>query len=318
MNIIKDSYSFPLRSRLAPTPSGFLHLGNIFSFVLTWLIIRQHKGTLLLRIDDLDSQRRRIEYLDDIFTTLEWLGIDYDEGASGTEDFLKNFSQGYRISEYEQLLNEFLNISPPLVYACGCSRKEMQNNSLNGLYTGFCRNNKILNQYQIAQKSEMAWRIEVPSTPIRFQDVLKGEISINLAEKMGDFIIKRKDQLPAYQIASLSDDLKYKINFIVRGEDLIDSTAAQLFLALLLKRENFTKILFFHHPLLYEKGEQKMSKSHDSLSIKVLRERLISPKPIIQWIAEQLGIRNSVFTLQNLLEEFSKASIPSHIQCKNM
>jgi glutamyl-tRNA synthetase len=317
MNPNKNNHSFALRSRLAPTPSGFLHLGNVFSFALTWLIVRQQKGSLLLRIDDLDSQRRRIAYLDDIFQTLEWLGIDYDEGASGTEDFLKNFSQEYSISEYEKLLNELLNISPPLVYACSCSRKEIQKNSLNGLYTGFCRSQKILNQHQTAQKSQAAWRIEVPLMPIHFQDVLKGESSINLAEKMGDFIIRRKDQLPAYQIASLSDDLKYRINFIVRGEDLIDSTAAQLFLAQLLKKENFTKTSFLHHPLLYEKGEhkieQKMSKSHDSLSIKALREQLIIPKPIIQWIAEQLGIRSSISTLQHLLEEFELSQIPSKL-----
>lgn len=313
MNTSKYNHFFPLRSRLAPTPSGFLHLGNVFSFVLTWLIVRQQKGTLLLRIDDLDSQRRRIEYLDDIFQTLEWLGIDYDEGAGGTEDFLKNFSQKYRISQYEQLLNELLNISPPLVYACSCSRKEIQNNSLNGLYTGFCRDSKILNQHLIAQKTETAWRIEVPPIPICFQDVFKGEISLNLAEKMGDFIIRRKDQLPAYQIASLSDDLKYGINFIVRGEDLMDSTAAQIFLAQLLRKENFTKISFLHHPLLYEKGEQKMSKSHDSLSVKALREHLISPKPIIQWIAEQVGIKRNIFTLQNLLDEFELSKISSKL-----
>ncbi len=311
MKVKHDTHSPPLRSRLAPTPSGFLHLGNVFSFVLTWLIVRQQKGTLLLRIDDLDSQRRKIAYLDDIFQTLEWLGLDYDEGASGTDDFLKNFSQEYRIHEYEQLLNKLLYLSPPLVYACKCSRKEVQNHSINGLYTGFCRENKILNQRQFSQQNEVAWRIEVPSAPLSFQDIFKGKVSVNLAEQMGDFVIRRKDQIPAYQIASLSDDLTYQINFIVRGEDLMASTAAQLYLAQLLGKENFMKITFLHHPLLYEEGKQKMSKSHDSLSIKILRENLLSPQPIIQWIAKQIGIEKKVSNIENLLEDFEISKLPT-------
>lgn len=285
-----------IRSRIAPTPSGFLHLGNVFSFVLTWLIVRQKEGHLLLRIDDLDLQRRRIEYLDDIFSTLEWLGLDYDEGASGTADFLQNFSQEIRLHEYENLLAQLIK-NQTIVFWCSCSRADIGRN--NGNCIGSCSDNK-------SSIKESALRIEVPTTPIIFQDILKGEMQISLAEKMKNFVLKRKDGMPAYQISSLSDDLKYGINLIVRGEDLIDSTAAQLFLAQLVGRNEFINAHFLHHSLLYEKDQvRKMSKSNNSLSIKSLRTTMLSPKPIFQWLASQFGFSEGVHNLHDLFEEFA-------------
>lgn len=286
----------PIRSRIAPTPSGFLHLGNVFSFVLTWLIVRQKKGYLLLRIDDLDLQRRRIEYLDDIFATLEWLGLDYDEGASGTTDFLQHFSQETRMDDYQRLLNQLVE-KQAKIFPCSCSRADLLHNG--GNCTGGCEGDKL-------SSNEMAWRIGVPATPIVFQDILKGKVCISLAEKMKNFVLKRKDGMPAYQLSSLSDDLKYGINLVVRGEDLIDSTAAQLFLAHLVGGDTFTHAHFLHHALLYEKNQdRKMSKSDGALSIKALRTTIHSPKPIFQWIASQFGFAKNVHNLQDLFDEFT-------------
>ncbi len=284
-----------IRSRIAPTPSGFLHLGNVFSFVLTWLIVRQAEGYLFLRIDDLDLQRRRVEYLDDIFGTLEWLGLDYDEGASGTTDFLQHFSQETRLSDYENLLTQLLE-NKANIFSCSCSRADIQRN--NGSCIGSCSDNK-------SSINGTAWRIEVPSAPIIFQDILKGEMQVSLAEKMQNFVLRRKDAMPAYQLCSLSDDLRYGINLVVRGEDLVDSTAAQLFLAQLIGRNEFTNAHFLHHSLLYEKDQvRKMSKSNNSLSIKSLRTNMRSPKPIFQWLASQFGFPKSINNLHGLFEEF--------------
>jgi glutamyl-tRNA synthetase len=151
---------------------------------------------------------------------------------------------------------------------------------------------------------DTAWRIAVSDAAITFQDELKGEVQIFLEKEMGDFVVKRKDGIPAYQIASLSDDLRYDINLIVRGEDLITSTAAQVYLSQLLDSKEFKEITFLHHPLLYENSDRKMSKSHDSLSIKAIRETMPNPKPIFQWIAQQLGFSGKASNLQELLEEF--------------
>ncbi len=294
-----------IRSRIAPTPSGFLHLGNIFSFILTWLIVRQKEGYLLLRIDDLDIQRRRIEYLDDIFSTLEWLELDYDEGASGTADFLKKFSQETRLSDYENLLTQLIE-NKAYIFQCTCSRTDIQRND--GNCAGMCKNNMLLiNELEkIKTNNNNAWRIEVPSTPIVFQDILKDKVKVSLAEKMGNFVVRRKDGMPAYQVSSLSDDLKYGINLIVRGEDLIDSTAAQIFLAQMLGREKFINTNFLHHALLYEKNQnRKMSKSNNSLSIKVLRENMSSPKPVFRWLASLFGFSENISNLHDLFEEFA-------------
>ncbi len=290
-------------SRIAPTPSGFLHLGNVFSFVLTWLIVRKKQGYLLLRIDDLDSKRRRIEYLDDIFSTLEWLRLDYDEGASGTADFLANFSQETRINDYENILSQLLDKQAP-IFECNCSRTTIQRNAINGLYAGTCRSNILTMNKLSSPKTESAWRISVPVTPIVFQDILQGQMEISLAEKMGDFVVRGKDHLPAYQIASLSDDLRYGINLVVRGQDLINSTAAQVFLAQQLGREEFANTTFLHHALLYESAHHKMSKSAGSLSIKAIRAANPSPQPIFQWLARQFGHSTKVSSLRELLEIF--------------
>jgi glutamyl-tRNA synthetase len=292
-----------IRSRIAPTPSGFLHLGNVFSFVLTWLIVRKKQGYLLLKIDDLDSQRRRMEYVDDIFSTLEWLGLDYDEGASGTSDFLMNFSQESRIHEYENLLHQLIE-KQGLVFECSCSRADIQYNTTNGLYAGTCRRNLLDTNTLGVGKSKTAWRVIVPNEPIRFQDMLKGEIAIPLAENMGDFVVRRKEGTPAYQIASLSDDLRYNINLVVRGSDLINSTAAQVFIAQQADRKEFTKSIFLHHGLLCDNTHQKMSKSAGALSIKAMRAEMSSPRFIFQWFARQFGRSEKVSSLQELLEIF--------------
>lgn len=297
-----------VRSRIAPTPSGFLHLGNVFSFVLTWLIVRQNRGHLLLRIDDLDTQRRKMAYLDDIFSTLEWLELDYDEGASGAEDFLQNFSQEKRLPEYEKLLDELLLSNPPLIFECNCSRAEIQLQSPNGLYAGTCRD-KIVQIGSKMGKINSSWRIKVPTEKITFKDILQREIKISLAECIGDFVIRKKDGFPAYQLASLSDDVKFGINYIVRGEDLSHSTAAQLFLAQVLDKKEFTKATFLHHPLLLTSDNQKLSKSAGATSVKLLREKMDSPAPILQWIAGQLHLNKKVGTLKDLLEEFELKEI---------
>ncbi|RFP65784.1 hypothetical protein D0N36_07595 [Hymenobacter lapidiphilus] len=116
--------SAPVVSRLAPTPSGFLHLGNAVNFTLTWLLTRRAGGTLHLRIDDLDRARFRPAYLDNIFRTLAWLGLDYDHGPSGPDEFERHYSQQHRLAEYEAALQAARAAHPALFYACRCSRTE--------------------------------------------------------------------------------------------------------------------------------------------------------------------------------------------------
>lgn len=242
------------RFRIAPTPSGFLHKGNVFNFLFTAALAHKNNGKLLLRIDDMDRERYRPEYIAHIFETLAWLGLHWHEGPQDIADFLQHYSQHRRLQQYQQLLN--LLQQKQLIYACICSRKDLQL-SANGNYTGTCRTKQIpLNT------PGAAWRIYVPEdTAINFTDEIMGNVTILPHQVARDFIVRKKDGFPAYQITSLSDDFENNITHIVRGKDLLPSTAAQLFLAHHLNLMTFKNSTFYHHPLLTDEAGNKISKS---------------------------------------------------------
>jgi glutamyl-tRNA synthetase len=236
----------PVVSRLAPTPSGYLHLGNAVNFVLTWLLTRQAGGTLHLRIDDLDRARLRPAYLDNIFRVIDWLGLEYDHGPSGPDDFLRHHSQLLHLPEYNRVLRR-LTMQPGLVHASQRTR------------TGGPE------AFVTLETPGAAWRAHVPNgTEIRFEDAWQGETHVPLGALMPDFVIRKKDGVAAYQVASVVDDLRLGTTLIVRGLDLQPSTAAQLWLAGQLSETaafNMSRIQFCHHSLLTNEAGQKLSKS---------------------------------------------------------
>jgi len=162
---------------MAPTPSGYLHLGNAVNFVLTWLLVRRAGGTLHLRIDDLDRARLRRLYLENIFRVIDWLGIDYDLGPSGPDDFLRHYSQLLHLPEYNRVLRRLAQQSG-LVYATQRSRTS----AVEPVPLG---------------TPGAAWRVRVPPTI----QVASSETPIPLAAVMPDFIIRKKDGVAAYQVA---------------------------------------------------------------------------------------------------------------------
>jgi glutamyl/glutaminyl-tRNA synthetase len=270
-------------TRIAPTPSGFLHPGNGISFIITWALARKNEGKIVLRIDDLDAERMRPEYLDDIFYTLDWLGIDYDEGPENVEDFTKNYSQHKRLDLYFEALNALKSHKSASLYACNCSRKQIRDNSINGIYPNTCRSKKVNLEVR-----DTAWRMIVPkNTLISFQEYQNTPILNQLDATMGDFIVCQKNGLPAYQLASVVDDEYFNINFIVRGEDLLNSTAAQVFLAQYF--ENISPKTYFHHPLMKNTEGVKLSKSQGAGSLKDWREKGRSPLELYQQAEKWLG-----------------------------
>ncbi|MDX2245611.1 MAG: glutamate--tRNA ligase family protein [Bacteroidia bacterium] len=276
-------------SRLAPTPSGFLHLGNGLNFVLTWVLTRRAGGKLWLRIDDLDAPRMREEYLEDIFRTLEWLGLDYDYGPSGPEDHRKNYSQQNRRDEYQAALEQ-IAAQGGNVFGCVCSRSQIQTSG--GQYIGTCREAAIP-----LFQPETAWRLLTPpKTLIHWDDFFQGNKSVNLYERMRDFVIRRKDGIPAYQIVSVWEDIHNGINLIVRGEDLADSTAAQLFLARFFPENAFAHTRFYHHALLTDNEGRKLSKSAGSFSLKEMRSAGKGPSAVFREAAKILGHAEREFT----------------------
>ncbi|WP_426061126.1 glutamate--tRNA ligase family protein [Hymenobacter sp. B1770] len=241
----------PVISRLAPTPSGYLHLGNAVNFVLTWLLTRQAGGILHLRIDDLDRARLRAAYLDNIFRVIDWLGIDYDHGPNGPDDFLRHYSQLLHLPEYNAVLRR-LTLSAPL------QRPGQVQASTRSRTTGADAPASL-------ETPGAAWRIHVPAgTTVPVPDVWQGETTVPLGALMPDFVIRKKDGVVAYQVASVVDDLRLGTSLIVRGLDLLPSTAAQLWLAGQLSETaifNTSRVQFLHHPLLTNADGQKLSKS---------------------------------------------------------
>ncbi|MEW6594563.1 MAG: glutamate--tRNA ligase family protein [Thermodesulfobacteriota bacterium] len=289
------NHTTPLRSRLAPTPSGYLHLGNAVNFLLTWLMVRAAGGTLKLRIDDADSDRTRPEYIEDIFSQLDWLGITWDEGPSGPEDFLRRHSQRLRQERYRAVLAELA--SQASLFPCGCSRKTIREYSPTGLYPGTCRGRNE------PPEGVYAIRIVIPPETV----VQVGSKAVALGTLMGDFVLWRRDDQPAYQLASLVDDLDDCITCIVRGADLLASTAAQLHLAALLGPTGtpFRGIAFHHHPLIPGEGGRKLSKSDNALSLHAMREAGVTPALIYQATARVLNLNPySIETLSDLLAAF--------------
>ncbi len=290
-------------SRLAPTPSGYLHLGNAFSFILTWLLVRRLGGKLHLRIDDLDAPRLNQDCLEDIFIQLEWLGLDYDTGPQGPSDHLRHFSQSLRLEEYMSALEEIRESG--LLYACSCSRKQYLSKSKNGQYPGTCREKKL-----DFDQPGMAWRFrsETEISPENI-DLLKGSQEENQFPFLGDAIMRRKDGLPSYQIASLVDDLKNQCSLIVRGMDLFPSTHFQISVAEKMAWQEFKEIMFVHHPLLKDSFGKKLSKSEAALSLKTLRKEKSEPGFIYRGVARSLDLPvDEIEDLKSLQQIF--ASIP--------
>ncbi len=252
----------PIRSRIAPTPSGYIHLGNAVNFLITWALVRSQGGELLLRIDDMDPARTRPEYVEEIFRSLEWLGIGWDHGPSGVEDFYRNFSIQTRKEYYRNELKTFQKTTDRL-YACTCSRKEILSLNTHGIYPGTCR---TLNHTLAPEHS--ALRVMVPE----LTNIVVDKTVVSLDKTLGDFVLWRRDDTPSYQFASLIDDRDGQIDTVVRGDDLRNSTAAQLYLAWLFDIPSFLNARFIHHPLMMYNGQRKLSKSEGDQSIKTLRE----------------------------------------------
>jgi len=302
------------RTRFAPTPSGYLHAGNAWSFLVTWLTARSLGGTVHLRIDDLDAARFRAEYLEDIFSTLEWLGLDWDSGPRGPKDFHAGYSQRDRVPAYDEALDRLAvtwTDGGPAVYACSCGREKARRDAEEagrpGPYPGTCR------KAGLALDSGGPWRLHVPDNlEVTVPDLLAGGIRMHPGMEMGDFVLRLRNGDPCYQLASILDDEIFGIDLVVRGLDLLPSTGAQLFLAGMMGMEAIPQARFIHHGLLTEPEGEKLSKSSGSVSLKSMRGRLKGPGPLLRWFARNLGMDVPASVRpRDLLEGFSPARIPT-------
>ena len=252
------------KTRLAPTPSGFLHLGNIFSFALTAALAKKTKASIFLRIDDLDRQRIQPPYVQDIFDTLGFMQIPWQLGPVDRSDHERHYAQIHRVPLYEAALQQLRDKG--LVYACTCSRAQVLKDSPNGIYAGTCRHRAIP-----LDDTAACWRLNTTSARTIITRNIDGSTSMNsLPPDMQDVVVRRKGGFPAYQLSSLVDDVHFGIDLVVRGQDLWPSTLLQLHLAALLGLDAFSNAAFCHHQLVAHQGK-KLSKSAGDTSIRFLR-----------------------------------------------
>lgn len=225
----------PYTSRFAPSPTGHLHLGSVYTALASFLDARANQGVWQIRFDDLDTPRNVSGAVDSILKTLETLGLHWDNAV----DF-----QSQHLDEYHAVLADL--IAKDKVYRCQCSRKDLQ-----PIYPQTCRNKNI------SIETPHSLRLKTDSRRIIFEDMLQGHISRNLADD-GDFILKRKDNIIAYQFAVVLDDARQNVNHIVRGMDLLNETPKQIFLQQML---NLPSINYMHVPILVDSNGKKLSKT---------------------------------------------------------
>ncbi len=280
------------KTRIAPTPSGFLHTGNILSFAITAALARQSGAKILLRIDDIDQSRANPQFVQDVFDTLNFLQLPWDEGPRNVKDFEDNYSQMYRLDQYNSALDQLRTNN--LVYACDCSRRQLNE-----------RECSCIEKQLYLDAENVSWRmITGINKDVTVKDYKGKLITAILPGEMWDFIVRKKDGFPAYQLTSVVDDLFYGVDLVIRGEDLWASTLAQHQLASALGKSKFGKITFYHHSLITDSSGNKLSKSAGATSIKYLRENGKSAEDVYQLIAALLDIKEPIMNWEQLANSF--------------
>ena len=303
------------KGRFAPSPSGRMHLGNVYAALLSWLSVKKKGGSWVLRIEDLDPQRCKLEYALQLEDDLRWLGLDWDEGGTENRGDCGPYLQSQRSEIYEEYLNRLHKTG--LTYPCTCTRADIMATQAphesDGriVYKGTCRPlampNHTVTEYPHSGK-QAATRLYVPDKQISFTDGHYGAQSVNLATHCGDFVLRRKDGAWAYQLAVVVDDALMGITEVVRGRDLLLSASQQIYLYDILSLQTPE---FIHFPLLCNNERQRLSKRDKSLDMGVLRSQY-TPEQIIGEIAYYAGQTNRPEPMnpEELLKIFAWEKVP--------
>lgn len=273
--------------RFAPSPSGRMHLGNVYSALMAWLSVRSRNGRMVLRIEDLDERCRRGKYDEQLIRDLQWLGLDWDEGP---------YYQSDRLDVYRDAVRALADRN--LVYPCFCTRAELHAASAphasdgTPLYPGTCRG---LSADEIRRRSALrapAMRLRVPDAAdpagkISFADRTYGRVSECLATDCGDFLVQRSDGVFAYQLVVTVDDALMGVNEVVRGRDLLGSSARQIYLQNLL---GYQHPCYAHVPLLASPDGRRLSKRDRDCDMGELKARFGSPEKLLGHLAHIAGI----------------------------
>lgn len=281
-----------IRGRLAPSPTGFLHLGNAWAFLLAWLACRSAGGSLVLRMEDIDPERSRAAYAEAIIRDLHWLGLDWEEGPDVSGPF-GPYVQSACMDLYAEALARLA--AGGHSYPCYCTRKELRTlagaphvGDAGAAYPGTCRTLTPERRAELeAAGRRPCLRLRCPTGPYAFEDAVFGTQSMTLEDCGGDFALRRSDGVIAYQLAVVVDDGRMGITQVVRGEDLLVSTPRQLALFDLL---GFPRPNYLHLPLLCDAEGERLAKRHASLTLAALRDAGVSPAAVTGYLAAKAGL----------------------------
>lgn len=285
------------RGRFAPSPTGRLHLGNARSALLGWLWARSSGGEFLLRIEDLDPERSRPEFIDGIFEDLEWLGLTWDGPV---------WRQSQRQAVYDEALAKLE--AAGRVYRCWCSRAEVARAATaphgdeGPLYPGTCRHAP-----QPKAGRAPSWRFAVEPGVVRFHDAVHGPSAQDVAQQVGDFVVKRTDGVASYQLAVVVDDALAGVNHVLRGDDLLGSTHRQLQLYQAL---GYRAPTWAHVPLLVQPDGKRLAKREGASTVAGLRAKGWAPERVIGLLARTAGLgQGAPEAAPHLVARFSLAAL---------
>ena len=282
--------------RFAPTPSGRMHLGNVFAALLAWLSVRSKGGEMVLRMEDLDTQRTKAEYAQTLREDLLWLGLDWDRETP---------PQSQRTNAYDRYFSILREKN--LLYPCYCTRSQLHNVNAPHLsdgtyvYPGTCRD--LTEAQRAAFQRLPAWRVTVPDRLWQVEDLVQGHYEENLFTDCGDFVVRRADSVYVYQLAVTADDGEAGVTEVVRGMDLLSSAPRQMYLQELF---GFSHPVYAHVPMLLAPDGRRLSKRDGDLDLGALQQRL-APEQLIGFLAHAAGLipKPEPISAKELAKDFS-------------
>jgi len=301
-----DSGMGELRTRLAPSPTGALHLGNARTFVINWALARRRGWRVVMRMEDLDGPRIKAGAAEHAYDALRWLGLDWDEGP---------YTQRSDLSAYHAALGRLGEAG--LIYRCRCTRKEIEaaqsaphEDEHELRYPGTCRPERsAAARYEASDEDGMSWRLWVEDEAVRFVDEIVGEVAINVQDQVGDFIVATKAGLPAYQLAVVVDDAAQGVTEVVRGDDLVRSTPRQLLLYRLLGLGPTPR--YYHVPLVLGEDGRRLAKRHGDTRVTTYREAGCSAERIIGLLGAWCGLGDRrAMSVAEFAERFELDRLP--------
>ncbi len=281
--------------RFAPTPSGRMHLGNVFAALVAWLSVRSQSGKMVLRMEDLDTERTSAEFGEVLRQDLRWLGLDWDEETP---------PQSQRSKVYDRYFN--ILSDKGLLYPCYCTRSQLH--SVNAphlsdgtyVYAGTCRN--LTREQRSAKGNKYSWRVQVPEEVFSLVDMAQGPFAQNLATDCGDFVVRRADGVYVYQLAVTVDDGEAGVTEVVRGVDLLGSAPRQMYLQRLF---GFDTPRYGHVPLLVAPDGRRLSKRDRDMDLGQLQKDM-TPQQLLGILAHTAGLidRPEAISARELVPHF--------------